>query len=226
MSSSLRCFLGSPHLWYPVNQTAVSLLGSQSVRWRKPRWLPVAPSKQFRIPKKPQVPEADVRELKRLNDNYKTVMKAVRKHLREESVRTADTSELAMQQVAQEEEEHQQLMEYNRQENLRVAALREERIRKEHEAEIARVEASLVKQAQIAAEAEQEALRIINETQELVKTFIKREDLEKAIEEAMENPTDYNFALDQEGHIFRGRTTKPQDVKIEEWEQLESKVLI
>lgn len=50
-----------------------------------------------------------------------------RQHLRQEGIRTADTSELAMQQVAQEEEEHQQLMEYNRQENLRVAALREER---------------------------------------------------------------------------------------------------
>ena len=48
-------------------------------------------------------------------------------HLRQEGIRTANTSELAMQQVAQEEEEHQQLMEYNRQENLRVAALREER---------------------------------------------------------------------------------------------------
>lgn len=39
------------------------------------------------------------------------------------------------------------------------------RVRKEYEAELARVEASKVKQAQKAAAAEQEALRIINETQ-------------------------------------------------------------
>ena len=46
------------------------------------------------------------------------------------------------------------------------------RIRKEHEAEIARVEASLVKQTQIAAKAEQDALRIINETQVRISTYI------------------------------------------------------
>ena len=39
------------------------------------------------------------------------------------------------------------------------------RVRKEYETELARVEASLVKQAQIAAEAEKDALRILNETQ-------------------------------------------------------------
>lgn len=50
-----------------------------------------------------------------------------RQHLKQENRRTADTSELAMRQVAEEEEEHERLMEYNRQENLRVAALREER---------------------------------------------------------------------------------------------------
>ncbi|KAG0722001.1 putative 28S ribosomal protein S26, mitochondrial [Chionoecetes opilio] len=172
-------------------------------------------------PREDKTPPEELRELKRLNDNYKTMMKSVRQHLRQEGIRLADTSELAMQQVAQEEEEHQQLMEYNRQENLRVAALREERVRKEHEAEITRVEASLVKQAQMAAAAEEEALRLINETQELVKTFIKREDLEQAIEAAMEDPTDYNFALDPDGHVFRGRNTRPEDVPKEEWEKLE-----
>lgn len=39
------------------------------------------------------------------------------------------------------------------------------RVRKEYEDELSRVEASKLKQAQIAAAAEEEALRIINETQ-------------------------------------------------------------
>ena len=50
--------------------------------------------------------------------------------------------------------------------------------------------------------------------------------MEKAIEEAIANPTDYNFAIDDDGHVFRGRNTKPSDVEREEWEQLEAKVLI
>lgn len=39
------------------------------------------------------------------------------------------------------------------------------RVRKEYEAELARVEATKVKQAQVAAAAEEEALKLINETQ-------------------------------------------------------------
>lgn len=218
--------MGAPSLWYPVSEASVTLLGTQAVRWRKPRWVPVAPSKKFKIPPRKITPPEEVHELRRLNNNYNTQMRALRHHLTQEKKRTADTSELAMQQVAQEEEEHQRLMEYNRQENLRVAALREERVRKEYEAELARVEASKVKQAQKAAAAEEEALRIINETQEFVKTFIKREDLEKAIEEAMANPKDYNFAIDQDGHVLRGHNTCVEDVDEKDREKLESRVLI
>jgi small subunit ribosomal protein S26 len=49
------------------------------VRWkRKPRWLPVAKSKMFRIPERPKIPENERIELKRLNDRYNTHMRAVR----------------------------------------------------------------------------------------------------------------------------------------------------
>lgn len=51
-----------------------------------------------------------------------------RQHLKNEVERTAASSELAMQQAAEEEAEHLALMEYNHQENLRVAALRETRL--------------------------------------------------------------------------------------------------
>ena len=37
---------------------------------------------------------------------------------------------------------------------------------------------------------------------------IRKEDLEKVIEIALDNPIDYEFAIDKEGHIFRGRETK------------------
>lgn len=53
-----------------------------------------------------------------------------------------------------------------------------------------------------------------------MKSFIKREDLEQAIETAIANPVDYNFALDAEGHVFRGRYTKPEDSDEKDWEKL------
>lgn len=216
---TLKCAAG---LWYPVQEAAVTLAGTQTVRWRKPRWVPTAKSKIFRIPERKVFPKEEQIELKRLHDRYNTMMRAVRRHLTEEIQRTSDTSELAMQKAADEELEHQRLMEYNQQENLRVASQREERIRKEFEADLARVEATKEKQAKNTLQAQEEAIRLIAETQELVKTFIKREDLEDAIETALANPADYNFAIDEEGYIFRGRNTKPEDVAVEDREKLAS----
>ena len=43
---------------------------------------------------------------------------------------------------------------------------------------------------------------------EAIDNRIRKEDLEKAIEIALDNPIDYEFAIDKEGHIFRGRETK------------------
>lgn len=51
----------------------------QFVRWRrKPRWLPVAKSKLFRIPERPRIPEDEANELRRLNNNYNTLVRSVR----------------------------------------------------------------------------------------------------------------------------------------------------
>ncbi|KAK3865863.1 hypothetical protein Pcinc_028556 [Petrolisthes cinctipes] len=208
-------------LWLPLNDVTVTLAGVQSVRRkRKPLWLPPAKSKMFKIPPRKYIPEEESRELLRLYNNYRTQMKIIRRHLKNEVERTAATSELALQQAAEEEAEHQALMEYNLQENLRVAALREKRVQKEFEAEMARVEATKKYQEERALLAEEEAMRIITETQEFAKSFIKREDLEQAIETAIANPVDYNFAVDNEGHVFRGRLTKPQDTDEKDWEKL------
>lgn len=54
----------------------------QILRWRrKPRWLPVAKSKIFRIPKRPETPLEETLELQRLYNNYRTQMKSIRRHL-------------------------------------------------------------------------------------------------------------------------------------------------
>lgn len=41
--------------------------------------------------------------------------------------------------------------------------------------------------------------------QELSKTFITKEKLDEAIEFALSNPVDYNFALDLNGNMYSGR---------------------
>ena len=49
---------------------------------------------------------------------------------------------------------------------------------------------------------------------------IEPEDLERAIETALANPIDHEFAIDLEGNIFRGRSTKSNKIKPEQLERL------
>lgn len=50
----------------------------QCVRWkRKPIWLPTAKSKMYKIPQRPVIPIEDQCELKRLFNNYRTIMKSL-----------------------------------------------------------------------------------------------------------------------------------------------------
>lgn len=54
-------------------------LFQQIVRWRrKPRWLPVAKSKLYKVPKRPEISESERNELFRLHTNYKTQVKSIR----------------------------------------------------------------------------------------------------------------------------------------------------
>ena len=50
--------------------------------------------------------------------------------------------------------------------------------------------------------------KIVEKHQSEMERRIEPDQLEKAIETALANPVDYEFAIDLEGNIFRGRTTK------------------
>lgn len=166
--------------------------------------MPVAKSKQFWVPKRVNCPKEEYEEVKHLYNKYRTEMKSIREHLRKENLRTSATSSLASRQAAEEEEEHHKLMKFNQDENERLAVLREKRVQEQLESEFLYVAASKEKLEKIELQEKEEALRIITEAQELVKTFIKREDLQRIIEAAVENPKDYNFSIDSEGREYKG----------------------
>ena len=44
---------------------------------------------------------------------------------------------------------------------------------------------------------------------ELSKNFITLENLDAAIEYALANPVDYNFSIDLQGNMYKGRNTLP-----------------
>uniref|UniRef100_D3TRB7 Small ribosomal subunit protein mS26 n=1 Tax=Glossina morsitans morsitans TaxID=37546 RepID=D3TRB7_GLOMM len=198
------------------NKTVGNSCGLEFVRWRrKPRWLPVAKSKMFRIPqRKPQSLE-EKNELLRLHNNYRTQMRSIRLYLREENQRIAETT--TMDHIAltpqQEEEEFNRCLQENEKWNNEINKIRELRLAKEREETKAYVQEKL----RLAEEREEELMQriesLVKKEKELSKTFITHEKLDEAIEHALANPVDYNFALDLQGNIYRGRSNVPMSTE-------------
>ena len=70
------------------------------------------------------------------------------------------------------------------------------------------------------AERLEEMEALVEREAEQIDNRIKQEDLEKAIETALANPIDLEYAIDFQGNIFRGRSTKSKKVKPENYEKL------
>lgn len=178
----------------------------EAVRGRKSRTDPVAKSKQGRIKMPPPIDPVEMVVLKERYTEYQMMMRALRMEFKEEVLRRKyeeETGSMAEEKAQQEAEEHRALMAWNKEENLRLLTLRVERVQKEtEEAERKKVEAVLQreqKQQELLKEKEREILQL----QEDAKHFITLENLDQRIEEALDNPKNYNFAIDKEGRVVK-----------------------
>uniref|UniRef100_L7M4U0 Small ribosomal subunit protein mS26 n=1 Tax=Rhipicephalus pulchellus TaxID=72859 RepID=L7M4U0_RHIPC len=235
------------------HRSDVSLvLGLQQVRWKKtkgmkPRWMPIAPSKLFKINLGPPKDPEELAVLQRLTSAYRTEMKAIRNFWMEEHQKDLELVDKHSALSQEEEREHERLLEENEKENQRVAVLRMERNKLE---EARRVEELLkreaeakVKLAQLKEQVEEQRVAVLRmernkleearrveellkreaeakvklaqlkeQVEEIVKlekkrssTYVTLENLDEAIEFAIENPISYSFAIDQQGkEIWEG----------------------
>nr|CAG4650559.1 EOG090X0FQ9 [Sida crystallina] len=197
----------------------VSVRGKR-VWCRKPLGSPVAKSKLFRVPTKPNLPEDEVRELKRLDNVYKAQMKSIRQYFFEQALKQADSGEKAQSKHRLEEEEHLKLMEENRIENEKIAAARELRLKAAAEKTKDHVLHSLVKKEQEEMLMKEQLLAYLQEQEACSKTFITRDNIVNAIETALANPENLNFAINQEGYVFRGKVTNIDEIPVEKRERL------
>ncbi|XP_047537345.1 probable 28S ribosomal protein S26, mitochondrial [Vanessa atalanta] len=176
---------------------------------RKPRWLPVAKSKIYRIPKRPEVSEEERLELLRINNNYKTQMRAIRRFYHEEMINEKSSLQSASSEMSQqlEADEWEKCVQINEKWNAQVAAEREQRRKIELAAmedyALKRIEAKDKEFKERIARASAE----IRREKELSSTFITPDNLEAAIDHALANPVDYNYAIDLRGNIVSGRDT-------------------
>ncbi|XP_075963433.1 small ribosomal subunit protein mS26 [Anarhichas minor] len=181
----------------------------EAVRGRKSRTDPVAKSKEGRIKVPPPVDATEMVVLKERYTEYQMITRALRLEFKEEVLRKKyeeETGSLAEERARHEAEEHRALMAFNNQENLRLLQVRMLRIQKETEdAERQQLEAVVQRQQQqqeFIKEKEKEILKL----QEDAKNFITLENLDQRIEEALDNPKNYNFAIDKEGRVVKQTT--------------------
>ncbi|PNF40196.1 putative 28S ribosomal protein S26, mitochondrial [Cryptotermes secundus] len=219
--NTLGCSLKYSGL-HALNELRIKPVCVQSVRWkRKPRWLPVAKSKQFRVPERPKFDEGETLELRRLYDRYRTHLRAVRKYLKQEFIDLSASSSAALEGTQNEAEEHQLCLKENEEWNKQVALLREQRLLQEQEARRESILAKLVAAEERQKERMEKAEEMVREEKERAKFYITADNIDKAIEDALASPVDHNYAIDLEGHIYRGHKTKPSDVPPDELEKIQ-----
>nr|CAH7763153.1 unnamed protein product [Callosobruchus chinensis] len=186
----------------------------QTVRWRKPRWVPKAKSKIFKVPQRPVVPEDEKLELMRLYNNYRTKVKSLRKYLFSQHCTLLLASEDPEAQKKLFEEDHQRCIKINNDWNEKQSKLREEAMAEELEAKLSyarkRLEDQLMKQDE-----KQKAIEeIVQHQKEASKDFILPHNIDEAIDRALENPVDYNFAITLSGEKIMGyENNKVEDKK-------------
>ncbi|XP_028994062.1 28S ribosomal protein S26, mitochondrial [Betta splendens] len=178
----------------------------ETVRGRKSRNDPVAKSKEGRIKVPPPVDPVEMVVMKQRFGEYQMILKALRLEFREEVLRRKyeeETGSLAEERARQDAEEHRALMTWNDEENVRMLNVRMMRIQRENEeAERNKLEAALQReqeQQEFIKEREREILQL----QEDAKNFITLENLDQRIEEVLDKPKNYNFAVDKEGRVVK-----------------------
>ena len=139
-------------------------------------------------------------------------MAAYTQYLWEDYLRNSDVGQAAILEAEKEEVEHKKLLAENDKMNAEIAEKRRARLAKESEEEAVKIAETLRLADQKKREKIEAANRIIESETEAINNRIRAEDLDRAIETALQNTIDHKFAIDLQGNIYRGRYTKSIEV--------------
>ncbi|XP_032542743.1 28S ribosomal protein S26, mitochondrial [Chiroxiphia lanceolata] len=172
-------------------------------RGRKSRHDPPAKSKAGRLKLPPPVDPEELLVVLERYRQHRLVLGALRAEFRAEVLQKKREERLGGENSAELLEEHQRLMAWNDEENARQRARREERLRKEAEEEKRRKLEVAEKQARKMEAFMKEKEKEVLQLQEEAKSFITPENLDARIEECLDNPRNYNFAIDKDGRVVK-----------------------
>nr|XP_025035327.1 28S ribosomal protein S26, mitochondrial [Pelodiscus sinensis] len=122
---------------------------------------------------------------------------------KEEVMRKSREARLAKEYGKEAMEEHQALMAWNDAENARLRKKREERLRREEEELQDRKLQGALNHARLMEEFLKQKEQEVLQLQEEARNFITPENLDERIQECLDNPRNYNFAIDKEGRVVK-----------------------
>ena len=191
----------------------------------------MAKSKEFKLPPEDHFPQAEFDQLYLLKFQHRDRIAAISQVLYEDDVKFSDKGAIAKEESRIEEEEFLRKLKENENVNAKVAkdrTVRLEKEMKEQEQDILRQVDEFEKQK---LKEESDLEDFIRSETVAIENRIRLEDLEKAIEKALDNPIDYEYAIDKDGYIYHGRETKSNQVPKEErvkilQPQTESEILL
>jgi len=177
---------------------------------RKPLWMRTAKSKLFRIPQHPYFPPEEKELIAKLEDEYYIKINSTRKLFQEEMKQKFEDEGNTLKKQEESKNEFLMLLEENRKENEYIKSIREETLERLFQAK--HVELLELEENR---KAEQEKIKlkveeIVRKEKEKAASFINYENLESAIEKAMDNPINYNFAINVNGSLkWEGKPPLP-----------------
>lgn len=186
-----------------VVNTDSYVINSQTVRWRKPRWIPQAKSKIFKVPPKTVIPEDEKIELMRLTNNYKTQIKSIRRYLHGKYYRLGTFDTNVEEQRKQFEEDFASCVEINNKWNDEQRVVREKRVAEELEEALNVARDRLELELKKREEKQQLIEEIVRKEKEESKNYITPENIDAAIERALATTVDYNFAINLDGEEIK-----------------------
>lgn len=136
-------------------------------------------------------------------------MRSLFNYFAEESVSRETTSRVGQIIITPEEEqeEMERCRRMNDKWNAESAAMRQERLAIEREKRHERILQEVEARAALDEENFEFAENMVRHEKEQSSTFILPEQIDAAIEEALANPTDFNYAIDLKQNVYYGRRT-------------------
>ncbi|XP_061165904.1 small ribosomal subunit protein mS26-like isoform X1 [Saccostrea echinata] len=212
--SLINTLLKSGACVHGLESTRQALPVFDLVRWRKPRWVPRAKSKEFVLSKRPEQDPQEMEWLKTEENHYRTQMKAIWQLIKlvpDQSLPNPIKVKADKYKIA--EASWQDMQERMKVWNSRVAVLREEAEAKKYQEKQGRLLGMLGQEQVISEQFTEETVKRLNREKEV--GFLTPDNVEQRLLESLETSADYDFAIDRDGvrvvDVQKTETKKPKE---------------